>query len=208
MRSHTFLTLSMTALLLSGVGLPAQATTIKCWTNKDGIRECGQTVPPEYSQESHVELNDQGMVIKKEARAKTEKELEEEDRLKKAKKEARLKKEEKARQDKILLDTFSTVDDIKMVRNEQLSALKSNIKVTQSRNEKIQKDLNSRIKAAAIVERGGRKPSKTMLKEIDSLKSQIKRNNTFIEQKRKQIEQTKQNYSKKIERFKELKGES
>lgn len=208
MRSHTFLTLSLAVFLLAGAGFSARAVTIKCWTNKDGIRECGQTVPPEYSQEGHVELNGQGMVIKKEARAKTEKELEEEARLEKAKKEAQLKKKEKARQDKILLDTFSTVDDIKMVRDEQLAALESNIKVTQKRNEKIQSDLNRRIKAAAIVERGGRKPNESLLKEIDSLKSQIKNNKEFIEQKRKQIEETKQEYSQKIVRFKKLKGES
>ncbi|MEJ2761846.1 MAG: hypothetical protein P8126_10035 [Gammaproteobacteria bacterium] len=206
MRSHTFLILSITALLLGGISLASQATTIKCWTNKDGIRECGQTVPPEYSQKSHVELNDQGMVIKKEARAKSVKELEEEARLKKAKKEAELKEKEKARQDRILLDTFSTVDDIKMVRDEQLAALESNIKITQKRNEKVQKELGKRIKAAAVVEQSGRKPNKSLLDEINSLKSQLKNNNKFIEQKRERMKQTKQDYSKKIARFKELKG--
>ena len=208
MRSHTFLILSLAIFLLAGAGLSAQATTIKCWTNKDGIRECGQTVPPEYSQKSPVELNDQGMLIKKEARAKTEQELEEEARQEQAEKEAKLKKQEQARKDRILLDTFSTVDDIKMVRDEQLAALESNIKVTQKRNEKIQNDLKGRIKVAAATERAGKEPSKNLLEDINTLKDQIKSNNKFIEEKRKQMEQTKQEYSQKIARFKQLKGKS
>ena len=35
---------------------PVQAA-IKCWTNKDGVRECGNVVPPEYSQESHTTIS-------------------------------------------------------------------------------------------------------------------------------------------------------
>ena len=208
MRSHTFLILSLAIFLLAGAGLSAQATTIKCWTNKDGIRECGQTVPPEYSQKSHVELNDQGMVIKKEARAKTEQELEEEARQEQAEKEAKLKKQEQARKDRILLDTFSTVDDIKMVRDEQLDAIEANIKVSRKRNEKIQGELDNRMKAAAAAEQAGKKPRASLLKDIDNLKKQIDGNNKFIEKKRNDIEKTKQEYEKKIARFKELKGES
>ena len=155
-----------------------------------------------------MELNDQGMVIKKEARAKTEQELEEEARQEQAEKEAKLKKQEQARKDRILLDTFSTVDDIKMVRDEQLAALESNIKVTQKRNEKIQNDLKGRIKVAAATERAGKEPSKNLLEDINTLKDQIKSNNKFIEEKRKQMEQTKQEYSQKIARFKQLKGKS
>ena len=32
---------------------PAGAN-IKCWTNEDGVRECGNKIPPEYSQGASV----------------------------------------------------------------------------------------------------------------------------------------------------------
>jgi len=207
MHKTTILTLSVMTLILGVASLPAQAR-IKCWTNKDGIRECGTSVPPEYSQKGHTELNDQGMVIEKKERAKTKEELEEEARKAEMEAEQKRKAQEQAKQDRILLYTFSSVDDIKMVRDEQLAALESNIKVTQKRNEKAQEDLDNRIKAAAAAERAGKKPSDALLKDIDSLKQQIQNNNKFIQDKRGEMDETQQEYSQKIERFRKLKGDS
>lgn len=207
MQNRILYILSLLTLLAAAV-LPAQAASIKCWTNKDGVRECGQTIPPEYSQKSVTEMNNQGMVVKQKARAKTEEELQEEEKRAAEEKEKKRQAEERAKQDRILLYTFSSVDDIKMVRDEQLAALESNIKVTQKRNEKIQGDLDNRMKAAAAAERAGTEPSDSLLKDIQSLKDQIDSNNKFIQQKRDQMEQTKQEYSDKIERFRELKGKS
>jgi hypothetical protein len=207
MRSHIFLTLFLTMLILVGVSLSAQAR-IKCWKNKDGITECGESVPPEYSQKSHTELNDQGMVIEKTKRAKTEEELQEEASKKAAAAEEKRKKEEKEKQDRILLYTYSSVKDIKIVRDEQLDALEANIKLTQKRNKKIQNELNNRMKAAAAAEQAGKKPGDRLLKDIERLKHQIKNNNKFIDERRQDIDKTKQEYEEKIARFKELKGES
>lgn len=208
MRGHTFFSLFLAAVMLGNFSLPAQAARIKCWKNKDGITECGESVPPEYSQKSHTELNKQGMVIEKTERAKTKKELEEEAAAKAAAAEKKRKQKEKEKQDRILLYTYSSVDDIKMVRDEQLDAIEANIKVTRKRNNKIQGELNNRMKAAAAAEQTGKKPGDSLLKEIDNLKKQIDGNNKFIEKKRNDMEKTKQEYEEKIVRFKELKGES
>ena len=32
---------------------PMAGAGIKCWTNNDGVRECGNAVPPEYAQQGH-----------------------------------------------------------------------------------------------------------------------------------------------------------
>jgi hypothetical protein len=207
MRSHTFLTLFLTTLFLISVSLSAQAR-IKCWKNKDEVTECGESVPPEYSQKAHTELNDQGMVIEKKERAKTEKELEEEAKVKAAAAEKKRKKEEKAKQDRILLYTYSSVDDIKIVRDEQLDAVEANIRVMQKRNKKTESELNNRMKAAAAAEQAGKKPGDALLKDIEKLKQQIKNNNKFIDERRQDMDKIRQEYEKKIARFKELKGES
>ena len=194
-----------TVAILAATSFTAQAR-IKCWTNKEGVRECGETVPPEYSQKKYEELNDRGMVVNEKERAKTQEELEEEARQKALEAEKQRQKEEQAKQDRILLYTYSNVDDIKLVRDEQLAALEANIKVTQKRNEKIQEDLNNRIKAAAEAERAGKEPGEALLNDIDSLKRQIKNNEEFIQDRREEMEKTRQEYATKIERFKELKG--
>lgn len=188
-------------------GKPKSTTTFKCWTNKDGVRECGTSVPPEYSQEGHEVLNSQGTVIKETGRAKTPAELEEEARKKAAAEEAKRKEEEQKRQDHILLATFASVDDINRVRDEQLKALDATISVTNTRNQKIQQDLDKRIKEAAAQERSGKKPSPATLKDIDSLRGQIARNQEFIAAKEKEKQAITEEYAAKADRFTELKAE-
>ena len=70
MQNKSLLPFCLIMISLLGVSQMAQAR-IKCWTNKDGVRECGESVPPEYAQKSHQELSDQGTVIEEQARAKT-----------------------------------------------------------------------------------------------------------------------------------------
>ena len=202
MQTKSLLPLCLIAISLGGVSQVAEAR-IKCWTNKDGIRECGESVPPEYSQKSHQELNDQGLVIEKQERAKTPEELATEAKQAAAEAEKQRLLEEKKKEDNILLQTFSKVEDIKQVRDEQINALEGNIKVTIKRNEKIQEDLDTRIARAAAQERSGKTPNKDLLKDIESLRRQLKTNNKFIEDKRKE---QKTIADKKIDRFKELRG--
>ncbi len=61
------------ALLFFAAGCLASvpAAAIKCWTNKDGIKECGNVVPPEYSQQETTQINKTGIVTGKTERAKT-----------------------------------------------------------------------------------------------------------------------------------------
>ncbi len=206
MRSKILLFATLTGLVLAGMSLTSQAR-IKCWTDKNGNTACGETVPPEYTQKGYKEYNEQGMVVDEKERAKTKEELEEEARQAALKREQERKRKEQERQDSILLDTYSTVEDIELVRDERLAALEANIKVTQKRNEKIRQDLDKRIKDAAEAERSGRKPSEALLEDIESLKRQIRNNEKFIEERRREIDDTREEYAAKIERFKELKGE-
>ncbi|MGH8245670.1 MAG: hypothetical protein ACREUU_04485, partial [Gammaproteobacteria bacterium] len=134
----------------SGAWMPAEAA-IKCWTNRDGVRECGEAVPPEYAQEGH-EVIKKGGAVEETERAKTPEELEE------ARKQAALDaeqaraEEERKRQDFTLLQTFSSVEDIERVRDQNIDALNATIGVTRARNAKIQDDLDKRIAAAAAEE--------------------------------------------------------
>lgn len=199
--------LAVTAVVLAGIALPAQAR-IKCWTNDEGVRECGESVPPKYSQKQHQELNERGMVIREKERAKSEEELREEARQAAIEAEKQRQREEQAKQDRILLFTYSKIEDIELARDDQLAAIKANIKVTEKRNEKIQEDLDKRIADAAAAERAGNEPNKALLKDIESLKRQIRNNERYIEKREEEIREIEEEYGAKIERFRELKGES
>jgi len=201
-------TLTVTTLTFICMGLlvlstPAQAR-IKCWENSDGVRECGETVPPEYAQKSHREISNQGITLEESAKVKTEEERLEEKRLLTIQEEEEAKKAEAKAQDKILLDTYSNTDDIQMTSDGKVAALESTINLANTRNEKIQSALDKRTAAAAAAELAGKQPSEELLKDIRSLKRQVKNNNKFIADKRLEQEETKKEYAEKVERFVEL----
>jgi len=210
-KTAKFLVVATTLLAGLGVGLPASAAApksggaIKCWSNKEGVRECGESVPPEFAQQGHEVIKKSGAVEEWE-RAKTPEEMAEEKA--KADAEAAVKgaEQEKIRQDGILMATFSTVEDIERVRDEQVAALDATISVTKTRNSKIQEDLDKRIQAAASEERAGKTPNAALLKDIESLRRQTDDNQKFIDAKHQEQEAIRQQYEGKIQRFKELKG--
>lgn len=192
-------------IMLAMLAAPAQAR-IKCWTNHEGIRECGQTVPPEFAQKGHEEISKQGVVVGEQERAKTKEELAEEARLAAIEAEKMKIREEKEKQDRILLATFTSVNDIETVRDDKLLAIESAIALTKKRNEKTQEDLDKRIQAAAAAERAGNTPNQALLTDIEDLRTRIKNNNAFIATKREELESVKEAAARDIERFKRLKG--
>ncbi len=179
---------------------------IKCWTNNEGVKECGDRVPPEYSQKGHQEISTQGVVVEEQERAKTEEELEEQRKLDAIKAEEERIVAEKENQDQILLRTFGSVDDIELTRNGKVEALESSISLANKRNEKLQGDMDALLQKAAGAESSGKTPSEDLLKDIDSKKRQINNNNKFIEEKHAEQETIKQAYAEDIDRFKKLKG--
>jgi hypothetical protein len=196
------ITLSLTGLMLSG----SVQARMKCWTNNEGVRECGDRVPPEYAQKGHEELGKSGVVREKTERAKNDEEMAEQRRLDKIKAEEDKLAAKQKKKDDILLKTFSNVEDIERARDERITALEAAIKLTKARSEKIQYDLDKRIQNAATAERAGKTPSEALLKDIESLKRQLKNNDIFIEGKRSEQEKIKEEHAKDIAHFKKLKG--
>ena len=175
-----------------------------CWTNSDGVKECGDKLPPEYAQEGHEELNKSGRVVKETDRAKTAEELEEEKKQAVIKAAADKAAKDQAAKDKILLDTFSSVEDIELARDSKLATLESSISVAEKRGVKLHGSLDSRVNQAAAAEREGKTPPQNLLKDIESLKRQIKENDDFIANSRKEKEAVAATYNNDIVRYKEL----
>ena len=62
------------AALLMTLSTPSHAG-FQCWTNSEGVRECGNVVPPEYSQKETRTYNEQGVNTGVKNRALTREEL-------------------------------------------------------------------------------------------------------------------------------------
>lgn len=191
-------------LILLGHAFQAYAV-IKC-QDKDGNWHFGDTLPPECAQEGYQELNERGMVIDETKAAKTDAEIVEAKHQAEVEAEKKKLEEEQTRKDKILLDTFTNVDDINMARDGKIAALETSISLAEKRNEKLQADMDKLVAQAAAAEREGKAPPETLEKDMQKLKRQIDNNNEFISEKRKEQETVKADAEKDVMRFKELKG--
>ena len=192
-------------IIMCSMAIPAQARIV-CWTNKEGVKECGDKVPPEYAELGHKELDKRGFVVDETAREKTDEELAEEKRQYEIQAEQEQLAQEAARRDKILLDTFSNVDDIEMTRDGKIAAIQTSISLAEARNQKLQAELDKLVEQAANEERAGKPISEVLEKDIESLRRQIKTNGDFMAEKRKEQGAVTEASAKDVERFKELKS--
>ncbi len=184
---------------------PANAA-IKCWTNNEGVRECGNVVPPEYAQQGHEEYNRRGIVVEEKERAKTDEELAEERRIAEEKAAAEKARQEAEAADRVLLATFSSVDDLELARDGRLTAIDSQIRLTENQIEKLEDNLASIIQSAADLERQGRTPPDTIKDDISSVREQIARKQRYIADKQLEKETVRASFDADIARFRELKG--
>ncbi len=197
--------LTFVGLFIMLISLQANAA-IKCWTNNEGIRECGNRVPPEFAQQGHQEISESGMVIEEQSRAKTKAELAEDAKQKALLAEKKRKQAEQKRTDNILLATFSNVSEIERARDERIKAIDASITLANKQAELIQQDLDKRIQAAVEAERSGNTPNEKLLKDIADLERQVETKKEYIAEREKEKEDTNAEYSANIERFKTLKG--
>ena len=204
-RAGIFLTLLFSGILV--LNFPASAAGVKKWQDETGQWHFGDVIPPEYAQQGHEEISSQGLTIDVQERARTDAEIAEDKRLAAIEEEKKKAAEERARHDRILLDTFSSVDDIEMTRDGKIAAIDSRITLSEKRIEKIRQDLDERIEAAAAQERAGKPPGEELLKDIESLKRQINDQEKFIADQNKDKEAVMASYQNDIERFNMLKSE-
>jgi len=164
---------------------------MKCWTNNEGVKECGDTVPPEYTQQGYKELSKEGIVKDETKRVKTKEELEKEREKARAVAKEKEKVRKKQTHDKMLLETYNTIDDINDAKEQKIQAIESTIKYNKKRIIKLQYMLDNKEKSDA---------------DNQTLKQQIAENEKYIEYKIDEQKEIEKTYFEYITRFKELKG--
>jgi len=204
-------TATTTVLLLTlGLAPAAAVAAMKCWTNKEGVKECGNVVPPEYADQGHTEIGKTGVRTGEQKRARTAEEIEAEKAKTAAdaaaKAETARRTAEQAAADKVLIDTFSSEDDMILTRDGRISNIESQVKLTESHIQKLQNNLDQIIKQAAEIERRGETPSEKVEKDIENVRKQIDDQQAFIASKRVDQDKIRAQFDVDIARFRELKA--
>ncbi len=183
------------------VSSSTHASYIKCWDNKQNIRECSETVPPEYAQQRIEFINEQGIVVKIIQPRKTNAQLAAEAR---ETKKQQVKKEQR-RQDLILLKTFTTEKDLFLSNEKKLSATDGAISIANGNLRILNSSLEQLEKQAANHERAGNKVPKPLITDIDSVKSQILDNEKYLVGKKEQRRAFEKKFTANLKRYRELK---
>lgn len=208
---HLLMFALTTTLLLGGTAQAAKSGgKIVCWTNSDGVRECGNAVPPEYAQKETRTIDKQGMTTEIRERARTAEELAA-DRAQHAEEEeqaaeAEQRKQEQEAYDRVLLATYLSEEDIIRSRDRQSTSINATIEVTQIAVDKLQKKLSEEKKKAANYERLGKPLPERVQQDIDALQEQIDSKTSFIQSKELEKKALHEKYDADMIRFRELKA--
>jgi Domain of unknown function (DUF4124) len=173
------------------------------WVDKDGVTHYGDHVPPEYAtQEQHI-LNSQGYEIKHLDAQKTADQAA-------AEEQKRLDAEQRQLRDKNLLNTYASVQEIERLRDQRLTLLADQVKVTNQfldtlngRMKKMRAD-SMRFKPYSSDPKAPSMPDQ-MAEDLVRLSSDMRTQEQNLKQKRSEESAMSIQFESDIDRFKELK---
>jgi hypothetical protein len=191
-------------LLILLASFPAVAGKVYSWVDEHGKTHYGNAVPPEYAQKGNEELNKSGMVIKKTDAALTPEQ-------RKAKKEElaqqkveEQKKQEQKRRDQALLDTYTTENEIDLVRDRNLQQGELQLQSMDLRVKQIRPRLDQAKKRADDLAAKKKPLPLDLQQEIEEAGKEMQRLQEMTKQKRAEMDVIRAKFEDDKKRFREL----
>ena len=198
-------------LVLAGVVLgclavpgPLFAQQIKCWQTSEGTTECGQQVPPEYSQQGHKTIDPQSGRVEEKQRALTPEEAAEVRRQQALEAQRQKEREEQMRLDAVLLETYPREADLLTARDDRLETVSASMELAKQQIEMLEKQAQE-VKDKQKEHRDrGESSSSFLQKNLDSLIRQIGSKREYIVQKNREYNDIKTDFEQKLMRYRAL----
>ncbi|MCA1853201.1 MAG: hypothetical protein LC647_12615, partial [Beggiatoa sp.] len=106
--------------------------------------------------------------------------------------------------DRVLLETFSSEDDLILARDGKLSGIDGQIRLLESHIHKSEADLERRMVLIKSIEQRGQRPAGQILADIGSTRGQIAAHQANIESKRREQDTIRRRFDQDLERFRKL----
>jgi len=187
---------------------PAGADRAYRWVDEDGVVHYGDRVPPEHSAQDSDVLNRHGVTIGRREGARSEAEREAEA----ARAEAARQRLARQRRDRVLLDTYLSVDEIERLRDRRLELLEAQMTVTRQNLERLHEAMAALEREAAEFRPRSGDPDAPPLPE--DLEQDLARTSRSIEIYERTLEDSEAQkarmqaqFERDIARFRELRGE-
>jgi chromosome segregation ATPase len=191
--------LALAALVLAAPAV--RATTYK-WVDDQGVVHYTDKMPPEAINKGNVELNKQGVPIKKTEPALTP----EQRRVKEAEEErarqAAKAREEIARKDRALLQSYTTESEIDLSKKRALGTIDAQMQSAQAYVVILNKrkdEIQGRVAAL-----NGKPPPPSLEREVASVNEELEKQADLIATKRKELAVVTARYDADKQRWREL----
>jgi hypothetical protein len=201
--SSRFKLLWISTLVICLNSTTADAKTFH-WVDAQGKTHFSDKIPPEEAKYQRDVLNKTGRVVETLDRAKTKEEYDQEQRMQVLREEQEDLIAKQNAEDRVLLSTYRSVEDMKLTLNGRMQALDAQRRVAEGNLKRLQKQLESQQKQAAESERNGQTVSKKLLADINSTEDQIKLASQEISNHVTKKNEIKAEFEQNIERFKSL----
>ena len=177
------------------ISLPVFAGQYYMFKDKNGRTQIQDSIPSEYVKNGYKIVNDQGMTVDVVPSEREQlKMLEANQRRESETSQVEKEKAEKKEQDERLFHSFSSAEDIRQAGNKKIMAVQTQIDTTLKH---IQAFENNLEKLEAQSANGGN----ANVEAIQNLRQSIKENTSFVERKRKEQNDIRDEYVEYIQRY-------
>lgn len=184
---------------------PVQAKMYK-WVDDEGVVHFGDMVPTEQLNKERRELNSQGVTVKAIPPAETEEQRKERFRLERIEREEKKKVEELRKQDKVLMDTYTTESDLDAALKARLDAVESQLQLSKSIIESAKKKQEKTEKAITRIKASGKEVPKNLLDKMENESKQLKTYQKLAIGHETRKQEITEQFGAYIKRFRELKA--
>ena len=207
MKSRSLVLLTAILLLAAG-GLAHADNKIRLykWVDKDGVTHYGSTIPPEYAAQQSEQLDSRGNVVKIQEAQKTPQQVAAEQKAQQAvEAQAQAAVAQKAR-DQVLLDTYTSTDDIARDRDRKLSSIDAQINVYNGAIGGLQTTLADLQERVNELSKKNKPESPQLQKQIDDARAQLITNQQQLLQTQKHRQDMAAQFAADVARYKQLTG--
>ena len=191
--------------LIAWLPFVAQAGKLYKWEDEEGRVQYSDRLPPTDIKREHSQMDERGILVGKVEAAKTDDQIKQEEEMERLRRERQQLIEKQKAEDRVLLRTFRTEDDILMTRDGQLQAVDAYIKLTHGNIKRLKSSLEDLQHQAATRELSGRKVSDILKEEIENKNQALKDAYQSIVNREHDKDRIRKAFAKDLQRFRELK---
>lgn len=175
------------------------------WRDEAGNLHYADSVPPEATRLGYEVVNQQGLVVRRVERAKTEAELAAAKAQAERQAEEKRKADDAARNDAQMLAAYPTEEDLRKSLQAQIDLITQNIQATEVGITSQEKNLAERLVHAAEQERNGKPVPAALQKQINTLRTGLAEQKAFLDRRTADRASMEQQLVADIEKYRQLK---